>query len=168
MLRRRSSPTTSGILAGFALVLALAVGCRVTFISPYDQVLDQDVSSLQQTTEAFLTQLSNEVGTPAAAYSSNTDFYVKAQAAIATMETRATAAGPKSRQIATELSALQQTFTDMQKLHQLNGAQGLTAANLSNTKSALESEFSSIITLELALKNASTPPAPALAPAKTQ
>lgn len=168
MLRRTSSRSRFGPLAVCALALAFAVGCHVTFISPYDQVLDQDVSSLQQSTEAFLTQLTDEVGTPAAAYSNNADFYVKAQASIATMETRAAAAGSKGRQIATELSALQQTFTDMQKLHQLNGAQGLTAANLSNTKSALESEFTSIITLELALKNASTPPAPALAPAKAQ
>jgi hypothetical protein len=121
---------------------------------------------LQQSTETFLNQLSNEVGTPAAVYSANTDFYVKTNASLATMSTRASSQ-PKSKIIVGEVQALQKTFSDMQQLHQLNADKGLSAANIVNTRSALESEFSSILTLELALKANAPVPSSALAPAKT-
>ncbi len=153
-----------------ALMLLLTIftaGCKIQLISDYDSVLDQDVTTLQQTTETFLNQLQNEVGTAEAAYSANTDFYVKTNASLATMATRA-ASQPKSKIIVGEVTALQSTFTDMQKLHQLNGDKGLSTANISNTRSALESEFTSILTLELALKSNSTVPSGALAPTKTQ
>lgn len=139
-------------------------GCSIRLISDYDSVLDQDVTTLQQSTETFLNQLSNEAGTPAAAYSANADFYVKANASLATMATRATSQ-PKHTIIVGEVQAIQKTFADMQQLHQLNGDKGLSAANIGNTRSALESEFTSILTLELALKGNSSVPSSALAPA---
>lgn len=142
-----------------------ATGCTIRLISDYDNVLDQDVTSLQQSTETFLNQLGTEVGTPAALYSANTDFYIKAQASLSTMATRA-ASQPKSKIVVGEVEAMQSTFSDMQKLHQASD-KGLTAANIANTRSALESEFTSILTLELALKSHSGVPAAALAPPKT-
>jgi hypothetical protein len=163
------SQLRSGVMT-LALTFLLVIvtnGCKVQFISDYDAVLDQDVTTLQQSTEAFLNQLQNEVGTPAAAYSANTDFYVKTNASLATMATRA-ASQPKSKIIVGEVAALQSTYTDMQKLHQLNGDKGLSSANIANTRSALESEFTSILTLELALKANSGVPAGALAPATTK
>jgi hypothetical protein len=56
----------------------------------------------------------------------------------------------------------------MKQLHQLNGDKGLSAANIANTRSALESEFTSILTLELALKASSGVSSSALAPAKAK
>ncbi|MFP5234322.1 MAG: hypothetical protein ACLGSD_00345 [Acidobacteriota bacterium] len=154
-------------LALMFLLTATTTACKIQLISDYDSVLDQDVTTLQQNTEMFLNQLQNEAGTPAADYSANTDFYVKTNASLATMATRA-ASQPKSKIIVGEVNALQSTFTDMQKLHQLNGDKGLSAANIANTRSALESEFTSILTLELALKANATVPSGALAPTKTQ
>ena len=151
----------------FLTLMLVLTGCKIRLISDYDSVLDQDVTSLQQSTETFLNQLSVEAGTPAAAYSANADFYVKTNASIATMLTRA-ASQPKSKVIVGEVQALQKTIADMQQLHQLGGSTGLTAANISNTRAALESEFSSVLTLELALKAAAPVPSSALAPATTK
>jgi hypothetical protein len=151
------------------LVLAGALstsGCAIRLISDYDSVLDQDVTALQQSTETFLNQLDTQVGMPSAAYGANSDFYVKANASLRTMSTRA-ASQPKSKIIVGEIGALQKTFDDMQQLHQLNGAKGLSSANIANIRSALESEFTSILTLELALKSHSGVPSSALAPAKS-
>src|SRR5580704_16006872 len=102
------------------LACMATIGCSIRLISDYDSVLDQDVTTLQQGTETFLNQLNNEVGTPAAVYSANADFYVKANASLSTMATRASSQ-PKSKIIVGEVQALQKTFSDMQQLHQLNG-----------------------------------------------
>src|ERR1700733_1587053 len=83
-------------------------GCAIRLISDYDNVLDQDVTALQQSTETFLNQLDTQVGTPAAVYSANSDFYVKANASLRTMSTRA-ASQPKSKIIVGEIGALQKT-----------------------------------------------------------
>jgi hypothetical protein len=95
----------------------------------------------------------------------NSDFYLKTDASLRTMATRA-ASQAKSRIIAGEVQALQNTFNDLQKLHQVNGDKGLSPENIANTRNALESEFTSILTLELALKAHSGVPSAALAPAK--
>jgi hypothetical protein len=150
------------LISGLTTIACL----HVRFISDYDDVLDKDVTALQQSTETFLNQLDSETGTPAAAYSANTDFYVKTDASLRTMATRA-ASQPKSKIIVGEVQTLQNTFNDLQKLHQLNGDKGLSSANIANTRSALESEFMSILTLELALKSHSATPSTALPPPKT-
>jgi hypothetical protein len=154
-----------------SLLLAISVfsiaGCAIRLISDYDDVLDKDVTALQQTTETFLNQLGTEVGTPAALYGANTDFYIKTQATLSTMATRA-ASQPKSKIVVGEVQTIQATFTDMQKLHQASD-KGLSAANIANTRSALESEFTSILTLELALKaHAGMPSSQAMAPSATK
>jgi hypothetical protein len=141
----------------FAFTTLVTIGCAVRFISDYDSVLDNDVTSLQQSTETFLNQLDSEVDTPAAAYKANVDFYTKTNAALRTIATRP-ASEPKSRIIVSEVQTVEKTFDDLQKLHQLNGDKGLSRANIANARSALESEFTSILTLELALKSHSGPP----------
>jgi hypothetical protein len=166
MNRYFRSSLLSIVLFFLSIAVAATTGCSVRFISDYDSVLDQDVTALQQSAETFLNQMSNVAGTSAAVYSANADFYVKANASLATMLTRATSQ-PKSRVIVGEVQTLQKTYSDLQQLHQLNGDKGLSAANISNIRSALESEFTSILTLELALKGNSGVPSAALAPAKT-
>lgn len=162
-------PPLALCLAALMLASSLAAGCNIRLISDYDAVLDQDVTSLQKDTEVFLNQLNNEVGQAAAAYSTsaNTDFYVKADAALATMATRA-ASQPKSSVVVGMVQALRKTYSDMKQLHQLNGEKGLSADNIANIRSALESEFTSILTLELALKASSGVSSSALAPAKAK
>jgi hypothetical protein len=164
----RQSPAPVLFFAVLLLISCLmTAGCAVRFISDYDDVLDKDVTDLQQGTETFLNQLDSEVGTPAAAYRANSDFYVKTNATLRTMLTRA-ASQPKSKIIVGEVEALEKTFDDLQNLHKMNGDKGLSSANIANTRSALESEFASILTLELALKSHNGAPSTALPSPKTK
>lgn len=138
----------------------LSVGCAVRFIADYDSVLDQNMTSLQQSTEVFFTQLSNDGSTAAGSYANYTDFYVKTQATLATMATRV-GATPKSKEVITQIQLLQKSFTDMENDHKRDGT--LSAVYLSHAKSAMESQFTSVTTLELFLKN-NPIPSSALAP----
>jgi hypothetical protein len=167
MKQHRNGVSRKLFIIALICITYFNLGCTLRFISEYDEVLDKDVTTLQQSTETFLNELSSEVGTPAAAYNANRDFYVKTDALVRTMSTRA-ASQPKSKIIVGEVQTLQQTFNDMQKLHELNGDKGLTLPNISNTRSALESEFTSVLTLELALKAHKGVPGGAFAPARGQ
>jgi hypothetical protein len=140
----------------------LTVGCTVRFIADYDSVLDQNMTSLQQSSEVFFTQLSNQGNTAAGNYANNVDFYVRTQATLTTMATRV-GATPKSKEVTTQIQLLQKSFTDMQNDHKRDG--NLSADYLVHAKSAIESQFTSVTTLELFLKN-NPIPSSALAPAK--
>jgi hypothetical protein len=156
-----SAPKSMRVLFLASLLLfTLAIGCaEVRYISDYDSVLDNDVTTLQQSTETFLNQLNNEVGTPQAAYSANVDFYTKADATLRTMATRASSE-PKSKIILEQVQSLQKSFDDLQQLHKLTGDKGLSSANIANARSAIESQFQSILTLQLSLKSHSVAPSP--------
>ncbi len=166
-----SQPTATHAISPAILILLLLaslaglLGCTVQLISSYDDVLDKDVTALQEKTETFLNQMEADAGTPAAAYSANRDFYIKSSASLRTMATRAVSQ-PKSKIVVEQVESLQKTFDDMQQLHKLDGDKGLTPANLANIRSAMESEFTSILTLQLALKSHTTVPNSATAPAK--
>ncbi len=143
------------------------VGCAIRLISDYDDVLDKDVTTLQQNTETFLGQLDYERGTPAAAFSANKDFYIKSDASLRTMATRAEAQ-PKSKVIVGEVQALENTFEDLKKLHQGDGGKGLSSVEIQDVRGAMETEFEAILTLELALKSHNGVPSAGLAPTKTK
>ena len=169
-MRRALQPTLPLLLLAMLLATStlMMVGCApVRFISDYDSVLDDDVTNLQKDTETFLNQLDSEVGTAAAAYSKNTDFYIKADAALRTMATRA-ASEPKSKIIVEQIQTLQGTFDKLKKLHEMSADKGLSSADISDTRSALEVEFTSILTLELALKSRSAAQAMSVPAAKTK
>ena len=150
------------------LSLALLTGCAVHLIMDYDPVLDQSISAVQASTEQFLSQLDAEVGTPAASYSNNQSFYVTTDAQLRTLATRAQSE-PKSKIVVQQVTELEASFTDMQKLHQLDGDKGLGHLEITTVRSGLENEFVSMLTLQLALKNRlSTPATAAMAPTVTQ
>lgn len=142
-------------------LLLLCVGCAVRLIADYDSILDQSMTSLQQETEAFIAQLTTEVNTPAAQYVNNTDFYIKAQATLRTMATRA-GATPKSSQVIAQIQELEKTFALMQNSHQNDGQ--LSLVYLGDIERTLNTEFTAVTTLELYLKNHPVP-VNALAPA---
>ena len=148
----------------FAVVCGVLTGCAVHLIMDYDPVLDQSISTAQSQTEMFLSQLDSEAGTAAAAYSNNTAFYVTMEAELRTLQTRAQSE-PKSTIVVKQVNELQGSFTDLQSLHKLDGDKGLGHLEITTARSGLESEFLSMLTLQLALKNRlSTPATTAMAP----
>lgn len=159
------------MLSNFPRALSLAfvclalAGCTVHLIMDYDPVLDQSITTAQSQTETFLSQLDSEAGTPAAAYSANTTFYVTMEAELRTLQTRAQSE-PKSSIVVKQVTELQGSFTDMQNLHKLDGDKGLGHLEITTARSGIESEFLSMLTLQLALKNRlNTPATTAMAPA---
>lgn len=165
MKRYVQAKTAAAFLMLFIATALATSGCSVRLISDYDEVLDNDVTSLQESAELFLGQLDSEAGTPAAAYSVNRDFYVKTGASLRTMATRA-ASQPRSTIVLAQVKELQKSFDDLQKLHELDGDKGLSAGEIAEARGALESEFASILTLQLALKSHNGLPAAAIAPSR--
>lgn len=130
--------------------LALS-GCTVRLIGDYDSVLDQGMTDFQQKTETFLSKLAGAHGTPEAAYAANKDFYNDVKGSLATMRTRS-AGEAKSQLITKEIELLQKSVDDMEKLHKLAGAGGLSVDTIETTRTLIEVHVESFMKLELALK----------------
>ena len=139
----------------------LLTGCMVHFIAPYDPVLDQTMTQVQSDTELFFNQLQAAAGTDAATYNSTQAFYVKTEATVRTLLTRAQSV-PKSQEVAVQVAAIESTLERTQKQHERDKTLGTENASL--VRQTLESEFRSFFTLELALRAHVTPPANAMAP----
>ena len=141
-------------------------GCRVHLIAPYDAQLDQTMTQVQQDTEVFFGQMEAVAGGAAAGYAANTMFYVKTEATLRTLLTRAQAV-PKEQAVAAQILAIESTVERLQKMHERDVT--LNAENLAITRGLLESEFRSFFGLETVLKSrVGTPPNGALAPATTR
>ena len=149
------------------LALCLLSGCAVRLIMEYDDQLDKGLTTLQQSTEQFLSQLDSEAGSPKAADSANKDFYIHAEASLRTLETRAQSE-PKSKIVYMQMEELRKSYEDLKGLHQLDGDKGMSPGEIHSARSGIESQFVSLFTLQLALKNrikspSTTQTAPALA-----
>jgi len=118
----------------------------------YDPTLDQGITTAQSTMEQFFSQMDAEVGTPDAAFAKNQTFYVTMDAQLRTIATRAQSE-PKSSIVVKQITELQGSFSDLKGLHQADGDKGLSHLEISAARSGIESEFISMLTLQLALKN---------------
>jgi|GEM_PF-1776721 len=160
--------------AGTLLALMLCVlsaclsGCHVQLIMPYDPVLDQSFTALQQSTEQLFGQLEADPGSPATSYENHKDFYIKAHATLRTMRTRARFE-PQSAEVLTQIDALDRSLAGLQQLHINASPNGPNAAVIHAAEGPIESQFASIFQLQLALKSRMKRPisANATAPALT-
>ena len=147
------------LFAGFSLL----TGCAVHFIAPYDSTLDMTMTQVQQDSELFFTQLQDAQGTDQGSYDATKAFYLKTEATLHTLLTRAQSV-PKSERVADQIGTIEKTVERIQGMHQRDKV--LSTANITGDRATLESEFRSFFTLELALKtHFGTPPAAAMAPA---
>lgn len=160
LLRARALP-----LLLLALPLLLS-GCVPHFIAPYDPALDSTMTQVQQDTEAFFTQLQFAGNTDAGTYTATRAFYQHTEPTLRTLLTRAQAA-PKSHLVADQIANILAGIEKLQATHQRDGMLNPTLLTLERT--ALESQFRSFFTLELALKSRPATPSPSiLAPALSQ
>ena len=121
------------------------------------------MTQVQQDSELFFAQLQDAQGTDKGSYDSTKDFYLKAEATLHTLLTRAQSI-PKSDRVADQIANIEKTVERIQGMHQRDKV--LSPANLTGDRDILESEFRSFFTLELALKtHFGNPPAAAMAPA---
>ena len=143
-------------------LIAPLTGCAVHFVAPYDATLDNTMTQVQHDTELFFSQLQEAQGHDAS-YNTNKDFYVRTEATIRTLSTRAQAV-PKNHLVADQVTRIESTLERDQAQHKRDDV--LTSAILTVDRDTLESEFRSFFALELALKtHFGNPPNAALAPA---
>ena len=141
-----------------ALLLPLS-GCAYNLIAPYDSALDTTMTQVQHDTELFFNQLQDGHDV---SYESSKDFYVRTEATLRTLLTRAQAV-PKSHLVADQISKIESTLERVQSMHKRD--QALSAENITSDRETLESEFRSFFRLELALKtHLGSPPGAAVAP----
>lgn len=157
----RKYPTTAGIAS---LILSLSLsGCAVHLIAPYDATLDKSMTEIQANSELFFLQLADAGNSDKGTYDNQKDFYLRTEATLHTLLTRAQAV-PKSDRVVDQISGIEKTIELIQAMHQRDRL--LSPANIAGDRGTLESEFRSFFTLELALKNHfGTPPSTAMAPA---
>ena len=121
------------------------------------------MTRVQQDSELFFTQLQDAQGAGKGSYDATKDFYLKAEATLHTLLTRAQSV-PKSERVADQIASIEKTIETIQRMHQRDKV--LSAANLTGDRATLESEFRSFFTLELALKTRfGSPSSAAMAPA---
>jgi hypothetical protein len=135
------------------VVLALCSCASVELIAPYDATTDQDITSLQNSTIAFLTDLESngpKLGNPSN-YSAHTKFYDSTHVALTTLETRVAAISDNT-QTAGEIANLSQLFDQLQ---QRDETKGLTKGDGKLQQPAFNRVFRALLTLEVAKKSLS-------------
>jgi hypothetical protein len=135
-----------------AVALTLLLSSCVVFVGPYDEVTDKAITDLQVKTEQFLAKMEVTGGS----YSENRNFYEEAKGSIRSIELRA-ALYEKNEGELKALKLLEENLDNLAELHQAGPLKGraLTAA-----RSSLETNFQSLIQIELAKKRSSGVSAP--------
>jgi len=134
------------------LFFFLGAGCAITLVGPYDEVTDQAITDLANRTELFLVRM-QATGAP---YQGNESFYTDAKARLATIRLRAQLYANNQGELK-ELDLLSANFEKLAALHRLGpltGAVGKTARQL------IETNFESLLQIELAKKRSSGVSAP--------
>jgi hypothetical protein len=125
--------------------LALLAGCQLQ--APYDPIVDQQTSQLQQDTDTLLAEIGRGIGTPGATYSFYEQSYDTLKAHIVALKTRAEIE-PKNDQTVQEITLLQSNVDLLIQIHQ----NGISAYDLQPIQDSMDRIFRAILKLELAKK----------------
>jgi hypothetical protein len=139
------------VMIGLSLLLMAAPGCKVKLISDYDDITDRSATELQKKVEGFVHKMVASAGTTEGVYSRNAAFYDDARTDLSAIRVRASAMD-KNNLTLQELDLIQSNLTDLEKLHQLGGDQGLRKVVADPALAALNTQFTALIKLELAKK----------------
>jgi hypothetical protein len=155
MNRSRSSGWHPWLRAMLLLTALALAGCAsVRLAGDYDEQIDKGVTALQRDTEAFFVKLDAAPGDKAAPYRPNRAFYGAAKVAISSLRLRADATERNSLTVQM-LDKLQGNFDRLQADHK----EGITKVELPLYLGGLNSQFTAILTYELAKKRGQTPDA---------
>jgi hypothetical protein len=140
---------------GFCLltILLTTSSCMsVRLIADYDQKIDEGITALQRKTESFLVKLERTCQTPEGTYARNVSFYDDAKVDLSVLQVRVDALA-LNKHTSEQLKLLQNSFTAMEEQHQKNAGQGFTAIVVAETRKILDTQFTSILALEIAKKD---------------
>ncbi|MFQ5656342.1 MAG: hypothetical protein ACE5G5_02280 [Candidatus Methylomirabilales bacterium] len=139
----------------FTLVMAILTvaigGCQVRLISDYDAVIDRSATELQKKVETFLVKMEGAAGTSAGEYANNKAFYDETVVALSAMRVRA-AAMPKNELTVESIDLIKENIENLRKLHKRRGERGLSKTVIDPVRTAMNTQFTAILKLELAKK----------------
>lgn len=136
-----------------ALALWLVGGCAdIRVIGAYDKQMDDGVTALQKSTEAHLVKLTSGLGDNILPYNGNDAFYGEAKVALSSLRVRADATSRNSLTVR-QLDTLQTNLDLFQKMH----LEGLSKAEIPDLRGGFNSQFTAILTFELAKRRAEKP-----------
>ncbi len=150
------APGTSGVLAVLvAAVAGMACG-TIKLVGDYDEQIDAGVTALQRSTETFLVKIASVSGAKVDAYENNKGFYGEARIAISSLRVRADAIERNSLTVKM-LDLLQRNLDRFERDHA--SPKGIDKRELPTYRGGFNSQFTAILTFELAKKRGATPDA---------
>jgi hypothetical protein len=129
-------------------------GCAVSFVAPYDEVFDRQVSEFHQHTSLFLARMNSTRGT----YAANRAFYAEADGTIEVLRSRASLYDEKKNAgTLKEIALLEQAFRDVEEIHRAGPIVGDGYRAVRNTLSV---HFRALLQIELHKKHSAAVSAP--------
>lgn len=149
-------------LAAVFLLALLLSGCSsIRLVGDYDAQTDKGITALQKDMEVFFVTLESADGLMAAPYAASKGFYGQTKVAISSLRIRADALERNSLSVRM-LDKLQNNFDRLAADHR----EGISKRELPLYRGGLNSQFTSLLTFELAKRRGQNPDdARALAPA---
>lgn len=136
----------------FLLALCLSGCSAIKLAGDYDAQTDRGVTALQRNTESFFVKLESVDGDKAAPYEANKSFYGKSKVAISSLRIRADALERNSLTVRM-LDRLQTNFDALATDHK----EGISKQELPLYRGGLNSQFTAILSFELAKRRGEKP-----------
>jgi hypothetical protein len=132
----------------YVLLLLLASGCTVQYVSRYDEATEQNITKIQRSVETLLQSIEQNLGTPDAAYEHYASTYEQLFVDAALLQTRAQAIDLNS--ITAEQSKLLLGW--LKNLKELHKTGFTNAEMIAITRQQGEQIFVAMLKFELAKK----------------
>lgn len=138
----------------FLLALMLSGCTTIKLVGDYDEQIDRGITALQKDMETFFVKLEEFDGEMVAPYNGNNYFYGKTKVAISSLRIRADAMERNSITVRM-LDRLQANFNELAVDHK----EGIHKKELPLYRGGFNSQFTAILTFELAKKRGEKPDA---------
>ena len=151
----RSTHSNLGTPLLLCLAVAVLAGCAtIKLVGDYDEQIDKGVTALQKDLEAFLVKLESVPGAKVDGYEKNKAFYGEAKVAISSLRVRADATERNSLTVQM-LDRLQNNVSRFESDH--SSKEGIDKRELPIYRGGFNSQFTAILTFELAKKRGEKP-----------
>lgn len=138
-----------------SLLIVISVSCRVTFITGYDQVIDETLTKMKRDFNLHWIKLSRtlqDTDPDNQAFTNFIDYYDNLEADLIVLKDRAQFLPPKSDLVKKEITNLDLAFTTLINLHKA-GLSDNPDDDRHDIRNSINSALDAVIKLEEELKN---------------
>lgn len=155
-MNREILPITNylNLLLVFLLMTGVAGCAEIKLVSDYDEKIDKGVTELHKLTEEFLVKLESESGASEATYNNNKKFYEDAKVKASSLRVRADAIHRNSLTVEM-LDKLLNNINRLESDHR--DKEGISEEEIPLYRGGFNSQFTAILTFELAKKRGEKP-----------